>query len=163
MSVYILVCAGLIVANAFIYKEVTAAAHVEIRSFLIGKGSAVLVRSARGKTLLIEAGSDAGILRALGTTLPMWERDIDGIILTSGDGKSTGGLPELADRYHIPEPIRFGTSRKGEPLPYGAPIAFDTDTHITVIAPHTYIISYGGTTLAFSSSTPVRTYRLAPK
>lgn len=158
IRLYLLLFAGLAVANISIYRNVATPPWVEIRSFQIGKGTALLLHSPHGKTLLIDTGGDAGILRALGTTLPMWQRRIDGVILTSADGKSTGGLRELADRYHIPEPIRFGTSRMREPLPYGTPIAFDTNTRITVIAPHTYSVSYGATTLAFSSSTPERIF-----
>jgi len=128
----------------------------EIRVFSVGKGNAIIVQTPRNKTLLIDAGSDAGILRELGRVMPMWRRSIDAVILTSADTKSMGGLPDVMSRYHTPAPVRFGAPLSN---PYGTTLTFDNDMHITVIAPHTLTISYGATTFAFSSSTPVLTYR----
>lgn len=154
MRLYLLLGAGLVLLNSSLYQTILAP-HAEIRTVTVGKGVATILRSAHGKTLLIDAGSDAGILRAVGTTIPMWERHLGAIILTSDDGKSRGGLAALADRYRFPEPTSFGTPD----LPYGLSLSFD-GSRITVIAPHTYSVSYGATTLAFSSSTPERTFTL---
>ena len=153
----LLIFCGLLIANISIYRAVYAPKMSEIRVFSVGKGNAIIVQTPRNKTLLIDAGSDAGILRVLGSVLPMWRRSIDAVILTSADTKSTGGLPDVTSRYHTPAPVRFGARTSS--IPYGTTLTFDTDMHITVIAPHTLTISYGATAFAFSSSTPALTYR----
>ncbi|HEX8946698.1 MAG TPA: hypothetical protein VF829_00580 [Candidatus Paceibacterota bacterium] len=156
MRIYLLLSIGLVLLNISLYRAILFPSTL-IRTAVVGKGMTTIIRTTHGKTLLIDTGSDAGVLRAIGTTLPMWERHLDGVILTGDDSKSRGGLPELAERYQFPEPLRYGV--RGAPS-YGTPVVFDGDTRITVIAPHTYTVSYGATTLAFSSSTPERTLRV---
>ena len=53
------------------------------------------------KTILVDTGPDAGILRALGLALPMWQRSIDAVILTGTKTSFVGGLPEVQDRYRV--------------------------------------------------------------
>jgi hypothetical protein len=158
MKVWLLVFIALVIANVAIYRTLYATPVLEIHVFHVGSpvsgGNAILVHTPRNKTLLIDTGSDASIVRALGGTLPMWQRCIDALVFTSTDAKSTGGLPAISNRYTIPTPLRFGIQ-----IPYGSSLTFDTDTHITIIAPHTITISYGATSFAFSSSTPSGIYR----
>lgn len=163
LTFYLLLAIGLIVANTFIYKAVFAPPLLRVSIFEVGKGHATLLRTSRGETILIDTGSDASILRSLGTALPFWQRDIDAAILTSATANSTGGLSDIRHRYTIKNSVSFGST----PLtaggmqtspPYGTKFTFGPDTSILIIAPYTFNISYGATSLSISSSTPPGVY-----
>lgn len=154
ISIYMLAFGALIVANVYVYHTVYAPSMLEIRILTAGKGNPVLVQTPHKKTLLVDTGTDASIVRELGVALPMWQRDIDAIVLTSSDTRSAGGLREVTSQYRVPVPILFGTD-----IPYGASFTFDTDTHVTVIAPQRITVTYGATSFTISSSTKPGIYR----
>jgi len=149
---YVILFFILIAANICIYQTLFAPHVLEVTILEVGKGDAILIRTPSKKTLLIDAGPDASTLRALGTVLPEWQKNIDAVALTSSKTSSIGGLPEVLTKYHVPTVLHFGTD-----IPYGTSLAFDS-THITIIAPATVIINYGSTSLSISSSTPAGTF-----
>jgi glyoxylase-like metal-dependent hydrolase (beta-lactamase superfamily II) len=107
ISLYLLVCAGLIVGNIVVYRVVFAPHTLKVTTFRTGEGLpagrqgiATLVR-APDATVLIDTGSDASILRALGTELPFSQRYIDVVILTDTHASTTGGLPFVQGRYRV--------------------------------------------------------------
>ena len=153
-SLYALLLIVLVEANFFLYSTLFAPKELSVAVLDVGKGSAVLLRTPSGATLLIDAGPDASILRALGEALPMWERRIDAVALTAAAGAAAGGLPEVASRYHTSAPVRFGTAD----TPYGTSIAFN-GASITILAPATLTIHYGSASLNISSTTPKGVYR----
>lgn len=112
-----------------------------------GKGTATLFASSAGR-VLVDAGSDASILRALGATLLPWERHIDAVILTSSKGN--GGLSAVAARYTVSRVLHSGTD-----IPYGSRIALGNSALI-VVAPGRY--RFGS--FAISSTTPPGTYEM---
>jgi len=142
-----------IVANFFIYRDIFAPQTLTVSVLEVGKGNATLVRTPSRKTILIDTGPDASILRALGMALPPWQRRIDAIILTGEKSGMTGGLSDVMNRYRIPTPTRFGTFD----FPYGARLA-PNDISITILAPDTFTISYNATSFSISSSTPAGAY-----
>lgn len=152
-SFYFLLLCGLVAANVSIYRTIFAPRALEITVLEVGKGEATFVRTSSGETLLIDAGPDASILRALGSALPIWQRNIDAVILTSTKASLVGGLPEVESRYHVSTPIYIGDAV----APYGASFIFE-NSRIKIIAPATFAISYGSTLLNISSSTPAGTY-----
>ncbi len=97
---------GLGIASVWIYARLTVALELRIEPLRTGKGAAYLVRAPSGATLLINAGSDASILRALGTRLPPWQRSLAVVVLTDPGAKSAGGLPSVLNRYRVPLFIR---------------------------------------------------------
>lgn len=162
----------LLVANVSIYRAIFAPRVLAVSVLDVGeaktagggspdptnagsRGDAILVHAPNSRTLLIDTGPDASILRALGTALPMWQRRIDAVILTSANTGATGGLPEVTSRYRIPTPVRFGTSA----VPYGTRLALG-DVSVTVFFSDMFTVSYGATSLAISSSTPKGVYLL---
>ncbi|MFM2331096.1 MAG: hypothetical protein RLZZ26_603 [Candidatus Parcubacteria bacterium] len=144
----------LIAANAYVFQALCAPPVLTVRVLDVGKGDAVLVQTPSGKTLLIDVGPDASILRALGTALPMWQRSIDAVVLSSAAHSSTGGLPDVQNRYHIKNLIRSDTTE--EDLSLGG----STQAHILSSAKGNPIlhISYGSAVIAISSSTPPGVY-----
>ena len=154
---YLLLFFGLSALNVSVYHEIFAPPVVMVTVFEVGKGDhAILVHSPHTRrTLLIDTGPDASILRALGGALPMWQRSIDAVILTGTKASFIGGLPALESQYAVSTHIGIGENE----VPYGTSFSFD-DSHIKIIAPATLSISYGVTVFNISSSTPSGTYRL---
>ena len=152
-SFYAVLLLILIAANVCVYQTIFAPHTLQIFVLDVGKGNSVLVQTPNKKTILVDAGPDASILRAIGTSLPEWQKDIDDIILTSAKTSFTGGLPEVLQKYHAPTPFSFGTASH----PYGSQISLDS-VSIKIIAPGTLTISFGDASLSISSSTPKGVY-----
>ena len=154
---YLLVCVGLLIGNVKVYRAVLAPPVLKVSMLEVGPsaggGSAVLVQSPGGHTILIDTGPDASILRALGTALPVWQRNIDTVILTSTKSSLVGGLPEVQSRYRIGTLMQIGDHA----TPYGTSLALD-GSEIKIIAPGVLTVFYGFTSLNISSSTPKGIY-----
>ncbi|MBI4065966.1 hypothetical protein HY412_02125 [Candidatus Kaiserbacteria bacterium] len=150
---YVFLFALLIVANVNVYRMIFASRVLTVTVLEIGKGNAALIKTSTRKIILIDTGPDASILRALGDALPMWQRKIDAIILTSSAARSAGGLSSIQSRYHISKIIRIGDVA----IPYGSLFTFD-DSTIEILAPATFKISYGTSVFKISSSTPAGVY-----
>lgn len=154
---YLILFIVLIVANVSVYKTIFAPRVLTASVLEVGPpaggGRATLVKTPDNKTILIDTGSDASILRALGENLPMWQRKIDIVILTSSAARFAGGLSAIESRYRILKIIRIGDKN----IPYGS--SFDLDNSgIKIIAPATLTISYGTSVFKISSSTPAGIY-----
>jgi hypothetical protein len=147
----------LLAGNVCVYQTIFQPHVLQISVLDVGPpaggGSSILIRTPNKKTILVDAGPDASILRALGTSLPEWQKNIDEIILTGTKTSFTGGLPEVLNKYHAPTPLSFGTSA----FPYGSQIILDT-VSIKIISPATFTISFGNTSFSISSSTPKGLY-----
>lgn len=152
-SFYIVLFFIFIAGNISVYQAILAPRVLEVTVLGAGKGNAVLVHTPHGKTILIDAGPDASILRALGSALPMWQRNIDAVILTGTKTSFVGGLPEVENRYNVSTRAHVGDSV----APYGTSFMFD-NARIEIIAPSTLTLSYGATTFNISSSTPAGVY-----
>lgn len=153
-NLYLILFLLLIVANIIAYRSIITHSILEVSVLEVGdKGDSILIRTPNGKTILIDTGPDASILRALGTTLPQWNRNIDFVALTSSNIGSTGGLPEVTGRYHAPTPILFGTVD----IPYGSRITIN-NVLIDILYIGTMEISYSATSLYISSTTPKGVY-----
>lgn len=159
--------------------------ELKITVLELGKGIAILAQDSRNRTILINTGPDASILRAIGMQLPPWQRNLDTVVLTSTQTRFAGGLPEVMNRYRIKNLIRFGgegsksietaiAAASAAELPKGSIAAKDfyqtaapygtrlsiSDSHIDILSPEKIVISYGTALLAISSSTPSGVYVL---
>lgn len=151
---FLFICiAVLVAANVSLYRAMFAPRVLEVSVLNVGKGSATLVRTPGGMTVLVNTGPDASILRALGTALSPWQRRIDAVVLTGTKASLVGGLPEVESRYRVSTVVRVGTTA----VPYGASITFD-GSRIEIISPEAFSISYGTTSLPISSTTPAGVY-----
>jgi beta-lactamase superfamily II metal-dependent hydrolase len=175
ISLYIVLFFLLIAGNVSIYREIFAPRVLKMTVLDVGKGDAILLRTPDGSTMLIDAGPDASILRALGENLPEWQKSIDTVILTSAVAATARGLPDVMSRYHVSMFIRAGspgsksvedalaaaasaeTDLRQSTIPYGSRLTLG-HVHVDLISPVSLNISYGSTSFNISSSTPKGTY-----
>lgn len=154
--IYLLICIGLLIGNVKVYQAIFAPQVLTVTVLQVGPvakpSNAILVRSPNGKTILIDTGPDASILRALGSSLPMWQRHIDTVILTSTKKAFVGGLPDVQSRYRVSRVIRVG-----DDISYDTPLLFENFRAI-VTSPGIFSLSYGVSVFKISSSTPSGTY-----
>jgi competence protein ComEC len=67
----------------------------------VGQGDAIFVETPNGTQLLLDAGPDKSVLRALGKQLSFYDRSIDMIIASHPDLDHIGGFPAVLKRYDI--------------------------------------------------------------
>ena len=68
----------------------------------VGQGDAMLLRTPRGRTVLVDGGPDPLLLTArLGRVLPFWQRRLDLVVSTHADGDHLGGLIPVSQRYRV--------------------------------------------------------------
>ncbi len=141
----------LVAANVFIYHDVFAPRILTLTVFESGKGGATLIQTPSGKTMLVDTGPDASILRALGGVLPPWQRTIDAVVLTGASSKATGGLAAITSRYHV------ATTEKS---PYSKHLSIDGVSLqvLSTASPSVFKIWYGSSSLTVASGTPPSVY-----
>lgn len=74
----------------------------------VGQGDGILVRSPKGKTILIDGGPSDAILSCLAAHAPFWERTIDLMLLSHPHADHLLGLISVLDRYAV---LSFGTEK----------------------------------------------------
>jgi competence protein ComEC len=73
------------------------------------QGEAILIRTADGKTALIDGGPDAASLaQELDSLLPSWQRSLNLVILTTPRSDTLTGLQDIVQRYQIGEVVDAG-------------------------------------------------------
>ncbi|HEC94005.1 MAG TPA: hypothetical protein ENI56_01360 [Candidatus Kaiserbacteria bacterium] len=84
-----------------------ASHSLRVSIFSVGEGRAVLVQSPTGTNVLIDAGPDRTILRALSQRLGPLNRNLSLVIQTTPSDSALGGMPPVFNRY---SPMVFMTS-----------------------------------------------------
>lgn len=154
----------LALANAYLYGALFAQPVVRVEALAVGKGDATLVRMPGGRAVLLNAGPDAGILRALGEALPPWQRRLDALVLFSPAAGAAGGASFALARYDIGVLVR--SSEQGAPTREAAlaEAARAAHTRIQEILPEAeLILHYGSLSLPLSASTTPGVYSLENK
>src|SRR5439155_22723695 len=76
--------------------------RVHVYALDVGTGSAVLVRTANGRQILIDAGPDADrFVQAMGRALPPTARTIDVWLITGGRRTNVGAAAAVLGRFRI--------------------------------------------------------------
>ncbi|MDD5399209.1 MAG: ComEC/Rec2 family competence protein, partial [Dehalococcoidia bacterium] len=74
--------------------------HVSVLD--VGQGECILIRTPRGQNILIDTGPDpTSAYIQLGKKLPLWDKQIDMLILTQLQSDHIAGTLELLKRYHV--------------------------------------------------------------
>jgi competence protein ComEC len=73
----------------------------------VGQGDAILLRTPRGHTALIDGGPAATpLLNGIGKDLPFWRHDLDLVVLTHPHQDHMMGLIELLERYRVDQVVQ---------------------------------------------------------
>lgn len=73
----------------------------------VGQGDAILLRTPRGNTALIDGGPGATpLLNGVGKELPFWQRNLNLVVLTHPHDDHLTGLVDLLGRYRVDEVIQ---------------------------------------------------------
>jgi competence protein ComEC len=83
--------------------------------FLDVPGSATLIRTPTGRTILVDAGgSGRALSTGLGDAMPFWDRKLDMVILTQPVPDHVAGLPPAMTRYEIDTALTNGQRGEGD-------------------------------------------------
>lgn len=74
----------------------------------VGQGDSILIRTPAGDDILIDGGPDNAVVRKLGEYLPVYNRDIELMILTHPHADHVAGLNEVLARYEVDKVITTG-------------------------------------------------------
>lgn len=94
----VIIAAGLAAERRF-----SASGTTELWFFDVGQGDAALIRSADGRTILIDGGPDDGVLEGLASAMPWGSRRIDVLIATHLDTDHFVGFFGVLRKYDIGE------------------------------------------------------------
>lgn len=79
---------------------------------------AVLIQTPAGGAALINSGSSGGaITRGLARYLPLFQSQLDMLVLAGADDLAVGGLPDVLARYHVARVIETSAPAKGRSYP----------------------------------------------
>jgi hypothetical protein len=91
----------LLLANINLYRTILVPEALTVEVLPAGKGHVVLLRTPDKRTVLVGAGSDASVLRALGRTLSPLQKGLDLLLLPGMGAAVAGGAPEALQRYRF--------------------------------------------------------------
>lgn len=126
---------ALLAGTAFCVREIrtlprgTATLHV----FDIGQGSAALLITPSGRTVLFDGGADTLVLSRIAERISLFRRTIDLLVISHADADHIGGIPEVLRRYAIGRVLLNGEARTS-PL-YQATLKELRMQHIPVLLP----------------------------
>ncbi len=94
--------------------------NLHVHFFDVGQGDATLIQTPSGRQILIDGGNFPVLMKQhLGQTLPLWDREIDLLIVTHPDADHVTGLPDLFDRYRFDQLlVAYPTAEDGVGGPY---------------------------------------------
>jgi len=87
---------------------------LEVNFFDIGQGDAILIKTPKNQTMLIDGGPNNRVLEKLGKNLPPFQKKINIVILTHPHADHVLGLVEVLRRYEVELLILNGDELKTE-------------------------------------------------
>jgi competence protein ComEC len=80
----------------------------------IGQGDAILLATSDGARMLVDGGPDPDLLvRRLDERIPLWDRQIDLVVVTHPHEDHVGGLAGLVPRYRVSAVAETGIASEG--------------------------------------------------
>ena len=74
---------------------------LHIKVYDVGQGDSILIKTASGKTILVDGGPDNSVLGYLGRDIPFYLKNIDLVVLTHPDADHLTGLIEVVKQYKV--------------------------------------------------------------
>ena len=102
---YLLSLSLLLIANYFLWQAIAFAYDNKLHIYFldIGQGDAILIKTPDHKNILIDGGPDNSVVYQLSKVLPIWDRQIDLMVLTHPQADHVTGLLEVLDRFKVKE------------------------------------------------------------
>ena len=114
----ILITPVLLFAAVFLWMQVFNGpdGKLHVYFFDVGQGDSALIVTPNGRQILVDGGPDAeSATRALSTTLPRGDRNLDMVVLTHLDADHSRGLLRVLDHYGVAS-VLVGLEHAGSPL-----------------------------------------------
>lgn len=105
-----LLTAGLLVVAGSVWLrfQLRDLGHLTVRFFDVGQGDAILVTTPSGGQILVDGGPDNALLHKIGRALPVWDREIELLVVTHPHADHLVGLVELLRRYRVRQVLVSG-------------------------------------------------------
>lgn len=101
----------LVVANLFVWKEITKGGVLQVMFFDVGQGDAIFIETPYAHQILIDGGSDSQTTNKLGKVMPFWDRTLDLVILTHPDKDHIAGLIDVLKEYKVENVLWTGVEK----------------------------------------------------
>ncbi len=75
--------------------------YLRVSMLNVGQGDAILVTDPNGFQILIDAGPDDGVVQALESVVPLYDKSLDMLIVTHPDADHIGGVSSVLDVYRV--------------------------------------------------------------
>lgn len=117
LSILIFVCLGMLI---FLHKSTIISSPNEedaiftINFLDIGQGDATLITFEDGQQMLVDCAIDARIIEALGRAMPVYDKDIDYLVVTHPDADHYGGCIDVLNQFNIGTIIVNGLEKNGD-------------------------------------------------
>ncbi|MEO5635149.1 MAG: MBL fold metallo-hydrolase, partial [Candidatus Paceibacterota bacterium] len=101
----------LLTANILFFYLIKQSSHrgLTFAMLNIGQGDGIFIQSPTGTQLLIDAGPPKKVLGQLARVMPLFDRHIDGIIITNPDQDHIGGFQDVLKAYKVDQAFEPGT------------------------------------------------------
>lgn len=83
------------------YFHLTWPTAVEVTIFDVGQGDAIGIRTPSGQNVIIDGGPNNKLVQKVGTWLPLYDRQIDAILITHPHDDHLIGFVEILKRYEV--------------------------------------------------------------
>jgi beta-lactamase superfamily II metal-dependent hydrolase len=87
--------------GGYIWIEEHRPPVLEVYVFAMNSGRSMFIRTPDDKRILVDGGSNSGIIRELSKIIPFYSRRIDYVIATNTENKNVTGLVDVIERYKV--------------------------------------------------------------
>ena len=89
--------------------------HLSVKFLQTTHGESILIETRNGNRMLVDTGGERWqVADTLNSILPLWDRDIDIVLLTHPDSDHVGGLAGVLSRFRVDTVIHSETSGSNE-------------------------------------------------
>ena len=96
---FVSILLGNILIWSFYFSLPDGKLHIKV--YDVGQGDSILIKTASGKTVLVDGGPDNSVLGYLGGDIPFYSKNIDLVVLTHPDADHLTGLIEVVKQYKV--------------------------------------------------------------
>ena len=113
--VFFALLASLIIGAAFLseYKKLYPR-NYEIYFYDMSIGESILIKTPKGKTIMIDTGLNNEIIKKLSKTLSVFKKNIDVLVITHGDSDHLGGVLDIFKYFEVSHIFFTGAEKESK-------------------------------------------------